>query len=120
VKCAEAQMVLAARGKKHRAFDDEPVQGRRGGGKRVSESAHSIRTRSGTHYTPAGSATTATPRQSADRYPNETQEVSLNGDDNSERISTYEAVHVLVSPLTIADTTHRWPQSTFYLTLHLA
>jgi hypothetical protein len=31
-----------------------------------------------------------------------------------------KAVHVLVSPLTIADATGKWPQSTFCLTLHLA
>jgi len=63
VECAEAQTVLAARGKKHRAFDDELVQGRRGGGKRVGESAHATCMRSGAHSTCAGSATTATPHQ---------------------------------------------------------
>jgi hypothetical protein len=31
-----------------------------------------------------------------------------------------KTVHVLVSPLTIADATRGWPQSMFYLTLYLA
>jgi hypothetical protein len=63
VECAEAQMVLAARGKEHWAFDDEPVQGRGGGGERVGERDYATCMRSGAHCTPAGSATTATPHQ---------------------------------------------------------
>jgi len=64
-ECAEAHTVLAARGKEHWAFDDEPVQGRCSGGERVGERVYATCTRSDAHYTPAGSATTATPHQTS-------------------------------------------------------